>query len=315
MVDRLLTIVVVNYGTPYFTLSAISSAMQHLKETDLQEVKFLVVDNASPDESSSILEEYCKLYVHLDFFALDENLGFAGAHNYLNDYYDSKYILMLNPDTLMVNNAIDEVLRSAQNNPDNGIWGGVTYFGDGALNPGHAFRDISLWTLFCRSFYLAPMFKGNALLDPEFYPDWDRSTDKTVDVVQGSFLLIDSELWFRLKGFDLDFFMYGEEADLCFRAREIGARPLVSSNAKLIHFGGVSETVRSDKIVRLFSARCMFLKKNFKGFYLFFSLFLHSMWPLTRCLVFGIGSLFRKQHRDAFSSWCNVVQRWKEWLK
>jgi N-acetylglucosaminyl-diphospho-decaprenol L-rhamnosyltransferase len=68
--------------------------------------------------------------------------------------------------------------------------------------------------------------------------------------------------WEQLHGFDERFFMYAEEADLCFRAEKLGAKPVVTPQATIIHYGGKSETVREDKLLNLFAGRMTFVLKH-----------------------------------------------------
>ena len=106
--------------------------------------------------------------------------------------------------------------------PEAGIWGGRTLVADGSLNPMSVFGDQTLWSLFCRASGLASPSAAARVFNPEDYGGWARDSERAVDVVQGSFLLITRELWEALGGFDPSFVMYGEEADLCRRARARG---------------------------------------------------------------------------------------------
>ena len=74
---------------------------------------------------------------------------------------------------------------------------------------------------------------------------------REVDIVSGCFLLITRELWNRLGGFDPVFLMYGEDADLCLRARKLGARPMVTPEATIVHYGGASEACQAGKLEKL----------------------------------------------------------------
>ena len=95
----------------------------------------------------------------------------------------------------MLDRAIDRLVAFAERTPQAGIWGGRTLFADGSLNPTSAFGDLTLWSLFCRTSGLAIAFAGSELFNPEDYGGWDRSTEREVDVVQGSFFLIRRALW------------------------------------------------------------------------------------------------------------------------
>ena len=76
-----------------------------------------------------------------------------------------------------------------------------------------------------------------------------------MDIVTGCFLMIEKKLWDRLSGFNTDFFMYGEDADLCLRAAAEGAQPVITPEATIIHYCGASEKVRADKMIPSFQSQ------------------------------------------------------------
>ena len=109
--------------------------------------------------------------------------------------------------------------------------------------------------------------------------------------------------------------MYGEEADLCLRASKLGAKPIVNSAATIIHYGGASENVRADKMVRLLKAKRLLinlhftdLTKNICGQLLF-------LWPMTRYLLHAVfAALGRASSIDKRDVWREIVRRRKEWF-
>ena len=165
-----------------------------------------------------------------------------------------KVIGVIDGDTVVLENAIGRLLDFAEKNPTAGIWGGRTVFGNGTLNPGSCFRKMSIWNQFCRAFGLAAIFRNSELFNAEEYGGWSRDSIRQVDIVCGCFLMIKRTLWNQLNGFDRRFFMYAEEADLCVRAKKLGYSPMICGAAQIVHYGGGSEKVRADKMVRLLSA-------------------------------------------------------------
>ena len=97
---------------------------------------------------------------------------------------------------------------------------------------------MTLWSLFCRATGLALVFKDSAFFNSEFYGAWQRDSERAVDVVMGCFFLMRRADWEALGGLDPTFVMYGEEADLCRRARARGARPRMTPEATIVHFHG-----------------------------------------------------------------------------
>ncbi len=248
----------------------------------------IVVDNASPDGSAGAIAAAdipgCRL------IALDENLGFGRANNLAAAQARGRLLLLLNPDTLVPPGALAALTRFAASRPEARLWGGRTTFADGALNAKSCWRDMSLWSLLCGVTGLSAVFRGSEVLNPEGYGGWRRDTVREVDIVTGCFLLIEAGLWRALDGFDPRFFMYAEEADLCLRARRLGARPLVTPDAAIVHYGGASEPARAGKVARLFAGRITFMRKHWSApaFRLGQGLFLLHV--LTRALGFGLAA-------------------------
>ena len=208
----LVSIIVVNYRTRELTLECLRSVA---RETENFDYEILLVDNASND---GLIEAVAGEMPDVRRIPLTENVGFARGNNIAAEQARGKYLLLLNSDTLILDRAIDRLLAFAAERPAAKIWGGRTLLGDRTLDPGSCWRRMTLWSVFCRTFGLAAAFPNSKLFNAEAYGGWDRSTVREVDIVTGCFLLIETELWRKLGGFDPRFFMYGEEADLCLRA-------------------------------------------------------------------------------------------------
>src|SRR5690606_2943956 len=118
----------------------------------------------------------------------------------------------------------------------------------GSLNPTSCWGRSTPWSEFCHAVGLSAAFRGSRLLNPEGLGSWRRDSVREVDIVTGCFLLLPRALWERLGGFHPDFFMYGEEADLCLRARRLGVRPIITPEATIVHYGGRSENKRIQKM-------------------------------------------------------------------
>jgi N-acetylglucosaminyl-diphospho-decaprenol L-rhamnosyltransferase len=142
------------------------------------------------------------------------------------------------------------------------VWGGRTIFPDGSLNPQSCWRHMSRWSLFCHATGLTSVFRSFDVFNREAYGGWNRASERQVEFVSGCFLMTTRDAWKTLCGFDERFFMYAEEADLCFRAEKLGAKPLVTPQATIIHYGGKSETAHEEKLVKLFTGRMTFVLKH-----------------------------------------------------
>ena len=251
-----ISVIVVSYNTCEMTLACLAALHLALEGIDAETV---IVDNASVDGSAEAIRV---AHPDMRLIARKDNIGFAAANNIAAKEARGRRLLLLNPDTVLQPDAVAAILRFAEANPHARIWGGRTLFGDGRLNPTSCWRDMSLWSLLCFATGAATAMPRSSLFNPEAYGGWDRDSERAVDIVTGCFLLIDADLWRALDGFDLRFFMYAEEADLCRRARALGARPMITPEAVLVHYGGASEAVRSTKIARLFRAKLQLADKH-----------------------------------------------------
>jgi GT2 family glycosyltransferase len=304
-----LSILVVSYNTKELTLECIASIFE---QTRLTSFELIVWDNASTDGSPEAIEE---IYGgRLRLVKSSQNLGFAAANNRAAEIAIGDYLLLLNPDTIVLDGAIDSLVAFGKKFPASGIWGGRTLFKDGSLNPASCWGRQTLWSLFCQATGLAVVFKHTRVFNPEGMGGWNREGIRVVDIVSGCFLMTRSELWAALGGFRQEFFMYGEEADLCLRAHRLGAQPMVTSEATIIHYGGASERVFADKLVRLLKAKRLLIDMHFSPAWGQIGRWLLFLWPVRRYCIHAVLALLGRcasvEQRDA---WLEAVRRYRDW--
>lgn len=304
------SVLMVSYNTRELTLAALRALTAETAATRLQTI---VVDNSSRDGSAAALTTLADI----ELIRLDRNIGFAAANNLAAQRARGEYLLLLNPDTVVCDGAVDRLVAFARSRPQAGIWGGRTLFGDGRLNPASCWGRMSLWNLACRASWLTGLFPDSTIFNGEAYGGWPRDSEREVDIVSGCFLLIRRETWQRLGGFDPAFFMYGEDADLCLRARALGLRAMVTPTAKIVHYGGASEAVRADKLVRLMAAKASLIARHFPPATRGLGLMLHAAWPLSRWLALATVAQISgsARHRDAASVWADVWRRRADWRR
>lgn len=305
------SIVIVSYNTAAMTVAAISSVVAETRDVSYE---LIVVDNASRDGSAEAISDHPAAP---RLIALDTNIGFARANNLAVSEARGRYILLLNPDTLVTAGAIDRIVHFADRNPFAKLWGGRTIFADGSLNRASCWKRMTVWNQFCRGTGLTGLFHGSSLFNAEAMAGWQRDSVRRVDIVSGCFLLIERSFWDQLGGFDPQFFMYGEDADLCLRARKAGARPLITPDATIVHYGGASETVASDKMVRLLTAKSMLVERHWPRLTRPLGRALLAAWPLGRWLSHTLAAhvLNRHRHSAQAQNWASVWQRRNLWLK
>src|SRR5882672_8693044 len=197
-----LSIIIVSYNTREMTLNCLQSITAETHDITFE---VLVVDNNSSDNSAKAISAR---FPCVKLTALSNNIGFARANNLAAKNAHGRRILLLNPDTVILDRAIDRLVAFANQTPSFRIWGGRTVYSDGSLNRSSCWRKMTLWNLACFAFCLTYFGRRSEILNSEAYGGWGRDTTRHVDIVTGCFLLIDRKLWDQLKGFDPAFFMY-----------------------------------------------------------------------------------------------------------
>lgn len=302
------TVVIISYNTREMTLECIRSVIE---QTSSVRYEIIVVDNNSADGSADAIRENFR---DVKLIASTKNLGFGRANNLAAHYARGNRILLLNPDTVILRHAIDRLHQFAIQNPECRIWGGRTVFADGSLNPQSCWRRMTLWSVFCSAVGLSRL-KG-AIFNTESYGGWNRDTARAVDIVSGCFFLTDRAIWEQLQGLDPTFFMYGEEADFCLRAHKLGAQPMVTPTATIIHYGGVSEPDQADKQIKLLAGKMTLMKRHWSRLSLLIGKFLFRVLPLTRRLIYGSAAVLfgnpNFQHQAQL--WRQVWQCRQRWV-
>lgn len=303
-----LTVIIVSYNTRKMTVECVRSV---LEQTSSLRYEVIVVDNASTDQS---VEAIRANFPEIHLIALDQNLGFGRANNLAADHAQGQKLLLLNPDTVVLNRAIEKVYGFALANPECRIWGGRTVFEDGTLNPQSCWKRMSLWSIFCNLLGLTRI-KSSSLFNSEGYGGWRRDSVRTVDIVTGCFFLVDRNLWAQLKGFDSRYFMYGEEADLCLRARRFGARPIITPSATIIHYGGASEPNKADQLIKLFAGKVTLLLEHEPYLTRSVGRLFFLLHPLSRIIAFRAAVVvFGKRCRQSADVWNQVWANRQRWI-
>ncbi|MCA0902159.1 glycosyltransferase family 2 protein [Microbulbifer agarilyticus] len=225
----------------------------------LASMEFFVVDNASMDDSLSILRPLAPK-IHL--IESEKNIGFAAGCNLGAAAIDnSAPILFLNPDVRLQHDSLSNLLTFAAATPGAGIWGGVTCDEQGEYDGKSAWREPSLIDLLSWSLGADFLLRRTFGRTSAGYSPRALCKGASVDAVSGCFLLIDQALFRLLNGFDEGFFLYSEEIDLCRRARGLGAQPRVTGNAVVLHAG--SKTLSGiNKLNYLYRSKLQYFAKH-----------------------------------------------------
>lgn len=305
--EPVVSVMLVNWNTREMTLECLRTVFSQTRDIPFE---VIVVDNGSHDGSAEAIRAE---FPQVILMAEKDNHGFALATNISVERARGKYVLLLNTDTLVLDRAIERLVGFAQQRPEARIWGGRTLFEDRTLNPTSCWGHITPWSVTCSATGLAKAMAGSAVFNPEGYGGWQRDSEREVDIVQGSFFLIEKAFWDQLGGFDRTFFMYGEEADLCARARLLGARPRITPDATIVHFGGRSTTVFANKIVYVLGSRIGMIERYFPTGWRWYGKAMTLFWAGWRSFVYRCAAALFPRYREAAQQWTNAWQRRSEW--
>ncbi|HZA39248.1 MAG TPA: glycosyltransferase family 2 protein [Actinomycetota bacterium] len=202
----------------------------------------IVVDNASTDDSAEMVKASFP-QVHLICTA--QNLGFAAGCNIGLDVASGRYLLLLNPDTIVVDDVLAATVRYLKDHPDVGAFGCRVLNADGTLQPS-CFRDPSVLNTALGLTGLAKLPWPRAF-GRERMTHWLRDSERDVDVVTGCYLATRRQVVDDVGPLDSGYFFCGEEADWCRRMRTKGWAVRFAPVGDIIHLSGVAGRKLSER--------------------------------------------------------------------
>jgi GT2 family glycosyltransferase len=277
-IEPTLSIICVNWNSVDYLIDCIASINER---TNGLSFEVIVVDNDSPDGG---LERVSDRFPLVRIVKSERNLGFAGANNVGFRHSNGQYILLLNPDTKLVNSAINIMIEKIKSIPDAGIVGCML------LN-----EDLSISTTSIQKF---PTIL-NQLLSVEFlrlrYPNcplWEigplfekvKNVVK-VDVIPGACMMLKRDVFERAGLLSECYFMYAEDIDLNFKVKQIGYSSYFVGDAQIVHFGGKSSSrqrVSQWSTVMTYEAMVQFFLRS-RGYW----------YGYTYRVVMGLAAAFR----------------------
>jgi GT2 family glycosyltransferase len=237
------SVVIVSYNTSELT----RRCLERLDASRTDDVSFdvTVVDNASADGSA---DDIAREFPDVRLIRLTGNVGWGRAVNRGVVASSGTYALLLNPDAAPVGQPVAELFRFARENPRHGIYTGRTLHADGTDDMYSCWGLPSLAGYLGFATGLSTAFPGLAWANPEGLPGYDRRTVREVPAVSGCCMLVERGLFNRLGGFDPQYFLYSDDIDLCTRAADLGASPVVVPGAAVVHVGGASSSSDGQRI-------------------------------------------------------------------
>ncbi len=252
-----ISIVIVNYNVKEFLYQCLTSIY---KAIDILSIEIIVVDNNSTDHSIDFLEP---IFTDVKFIKLSENIGFGKANNIAFKEAKGKYILILNPDTIIQEDTMQVMYDYMELHKEVGIAGCKVLNPDGTFQLACRRGFPTPWVAFCKLFGLQNLFPNSKIFAQ--YNQTFRNVDETyyIDALIGAFMFARREVILKLNGFLEDFFMYGEDLDLCYRTQKMGYKVAYVHTTSIIHYKGES-TKRSsiNDLKHFYEAMEIFAKKN-----------------------------------------------------
>ena len=245
-----LSVVILNYNVRYFLELCLKSVEAALSDLDAE---IIVVDNNSSDDSCYMVKS---LFPNVIIIENKENYGFSKGNNQGVAIAKGEFICILNPDTVVAEDALVTLLQFAEKTENLGIIGCRLIDGSGLFLP-ESKRNIP-----------TPTVALNKLLgfSKHYYANQlDEFEIGQVPILVGAFMVLKKEVFQKVKGFDEDYFMYAEDIDLSYRIYKLGYENFYNGSVTLLHFKGES-TLRDKKYAsRFYGAMQIFYKKHFKS--------------------------------------------------
>lgn len=268
------SIIIVNYNARDFLRDCLHSIFKHISSDVVFEV--IVVDNASSDGSSAMVREEFGTKVQL--IASKDNLGFSRGNNAGVVQSKGKYLLFLNPDTIMHKGTMEKMLAFMDDTPRAGAATCLLRLADGTLDDGAHRGFPTPWNSFCYFSGIAKIFPKSELLNG-YNLGW-RDMEKTheIDALVGAFMLVRREAGEEVGWWDEDYFFYGEDLDFCYNLKEKKWKIFFIPSVEILHYKGVSggikkhsqtiTTASKDTKIRATNERFKAMKTFYKKHYM-----------------------------------------------
>jgi len=252
-----LSIIIVNYNVKEFLqnlLHSIEKASSNITK------EIIIVDNASDDGSAELIKEK---FPAVRLIENKTNYGFGKANNQALKISQGEFVLLINPDTIVSEDTFKELIKFLKSKPEAGLAGCKILNADGTLQLACRRSFPGPWTSFCKVTGLSNLFPNSRIFARYNLTYLDENQTYEVDAISGSFMMMRREVYEKVGGFDEQFFMYGEDLDICYRIQEAGYKVFYVHSTQLIHYKGESTRRSSIDETKLFyDAMNLFVRKH-----------------------------------------------------
>lgn len=281
-----LSIGIINYNTRELLAQCLDSID---KDSFRAEYEIIVVDNASLDNSAKMVETN---YPLVNLVENDKNIGYAGAVNQMIKKSRGNYLLILNADVIILDNAIPRTLDFLKSKPDAGFVGCKILNKDLSLQKScRGFPNIL--NFLSENFFLYRLFPRFPPFGRVFMTHFDYNSERPVQVILGAFMMVSRDVIKKIGPMDDRFFMYSEETDWCFRAHNAGYVNYFYPSAKIVHLGEQSTKQHSTEMfIELHKSHHKYILKHYNQSYLYILKLIWIFGLSIRLLFALIGTAF-----------------------
>jgi GT2 family glycosyltransferase len=286
-----LSVVIVSWNTRKILRDCLLSVY---RETAVP-FEVIVVDNASEDGSVEMVR---REFAGVRLIVNEKNAGFARANNQALAVAEGRYAVLLNSDTIVLDGALDKLIRFADAHPEAAAVGPRVLNSDMSLQR-TCFMFPSILNLALASTHLYKIFGRNRFFGRERMGDWQRDSVREVDVVTGCCIIVRRRYMEQVGMLDEDYFMYGEETDWCYRFRQAGYKVLFTPEAQIIHLGGASSRrIAAAMSLQLKASILLFFKKHRGRVAYVTACMLVCCWFMLRIPFWAAGALLSSDARQ-----------------
>ena len=316
-----LSIIIVNYNVKHHLRECLQSIYRSTKRASFE---ITVVDNNSTDGSVDMVKSE---FPEVKLIENCQNFGFAKANNQALKENKGRYVLLLNPDTVVLPNALDRMVEFMDENPRTGALGCKLLYPDGSLQP--SCRSFpTLITAFFENTGLEKLFLRNRIMGRHRIGHWDYNDIREVDQPMGSALMVRREAITQVGLMDEQFHMYYEDVDWCFRIKKRGWKIYFIPLAQIIHYGGQSAWPNMPKMkIQRYKSRHKFFRKHYgilsEWIVRQMDLFGLILKTLYRTAIISVNSMNGNNHdkeysrgsREILKDYYAVIRRfWEIWI-
>ncbi len=294
-----LSIIILVYNAKEYLEGCIES----IKRSDLGKItwEIVLVDNLSADGSREWISNLAHKNKHITAVLNLSNLGFSKGNNTGVKIASGKYVLFLNPDTVLPSNVLQKVFDYMEGHPDVGIATPGLVLQTGELDSVSHRGYPTPWNAFSHFIGLRSLFPKSKLF-AGYTMGWliDNQEPHEVEAISGAFFFVRREVGEQTGWWDEDYFMYGEDIDFSYRIKKAGWKVMFLPGLKVLHYGGVSAGIR--KHIRSVSnaspeTRLRSAKASICAMRIFFEKHYKKRYSLPMRLITGIGIFLLEQLR------------------